>query len=258
MGGILGSSGDTGMGNLFSVFSEDPQDMPGQGLARTDNYRATTASSEYGKLIDDLLAAQPDLLSAEETYGPEFTKARIKNLNLAINGDADTTSIPRLYLQGLRLADPSSAALLDSLTSTATNELALDNQLDPNQTRLIEQSSRASAAARGMGFGPSDAFAETFAKVGAGETLRDKRRANATNIQQLRQLLAQQGMSLATGANWATPSLISNEFAGNLLQNVYSQNQENNRVQAGLETKIGMHQAETWNDWFKTAAGAMI
>lgn len=247
------------MGNPFSVFSEDPQDMPGQGLARvSDNYNSGVASSEYGKLIDDLLAAQPDLLSAEETFGPQFTKTRIKNLDLAIRGDGETTGIPRLYLQGLRLADPTSAALLDSLTSTATNELALDNQLDPAQLRLVEQSGRASAAARGMGFGPSDAFAETFAKVGAGETLRDKRRANALNLQQLRQLLAQQGMSLATGANWATPSLISNEFAGNLLQNVYSQNQENNRVQAGLETKIGMHQADTWNDWFKTAAGAMI
>lgn len=222
----------------FGMFENDPQDLPGQGLARADNYNPAVANSEYTQLLKSYLAGMPDMLAAETTYGPEFTKARIKNLNLAINGDADTTSIPRLYLQGLRLADPSSAALLDSLTSTATNELALDNQLDPAQLRLVEQSSRASAAARGMGFGPSDAFAETFAKVGAGETLRDKRRANALSLQQLRQLLAQQGMSLATGTNWASPSLITNEWAGSALQNVYGQNQANNRTTSQNETEL--------------------
>jgi hypothetical protein len=245
-----------GCGNIFSVFQENPQDMPGQGLARTDNYRSTTANGEYQALLKSYLAGLPTAVQAEEEFGPKSSAARLKSLDTTLSGNSETAGVSKIYLDALRLADPESAKLLDSLTATATSELALDNQLDPNQLRQVEQSGRASAAARGMGFGPSDAFAESFAKLGYGENLRDKRRGSALDLAKLRLALAARPADMATSASMSVnPNLISSDQMFGVLNNVYGQNQQNNRTQSGLETQVGMQQAEIWNDWGKTAAG---
>lgn len=246
------------MGNPVNVFSEDPQGMPGQGLARTDNYRGGTADAEYQQLMRSYLKGLTPALDAEEQFGSKFSAARLKSLDTTLSGNSETAGVSKLYLDALRAADPQAAALLDSLTQTATSDLALDNQLDPNQTRLVEQSSRASAAARGLGFGPGDAFNETLAKVGYGDQLRDKRRGTALTLAQLRLALAKGPADIATGASMSQdPSIINSDKMFNVLNNVYAQNQQNNRVQSGLETQVGMHQADIWNDWLKTGVGAM-
>jgi hypothetical protein len=244
-----------GCGNIFSVFQEDPQDMPGQGLARTDNYRNTTADGEYQSLLKSYLAGLPTAIAAENTYGSQSSAARLKSLQTTLSGNSEQAGVSKVYLDALRLADPESAKLLDSLTSTATSELALDNQLDPNQNRSVEQSGRASAAARGLGFGPNDAFAESFAKLGYGENLRQQRRGSALDLAKLRMALAARPADVATNAAMSVnPNLISSDQMFGVLNNVYGQNQQNNRTQSGLETQVGMQQAEIWNDWGKTAA----
>lgn len=237
-----------GCGDFVSVFQEDPQDMPGQGLARTDNYKTEVAKRDYDALMRQQLAS-------EEELGPQFAAARLAALGETLTGNSTTPGISKLYLDALRLADPESAALLDSLTETASSELALDNQLDPNQLRLVEQSGRANAAARGMGFGPSDAFAESFAKLGAGDALRTNRRNQALTLAQLRQSLAARPLDRATGAFANAPSASTQMF--DTLNSVYGENQMNNRSQAELETKVGMDQADKWNSWASFAAGAI-
>jgi hypothetical protein len=245
------------MGNPFSVFSDDPGQMPGQGLARPDNYKSRIADRDYQTLLTSYYSGLNPALQAERDYGNKFASARLGTLDTTLRGDDQQEGVAALYLQALREADPEAAALMDSLMASASEELALDNQLDPNQTRLVEQAGRASAAARGMGFGPSDAFAETLAKLGVGEQMRDKRRSNALTLAQLRTALAARPADMATSASLSTnPNMTSSEALFGLLNNVYSENQANNRTQAGLETQIGMHQAETWNNWMKTATAA--
>lgn len=247
MGGLMMSGNiGSGSGNLFDVFTEDPNSMPGQGLARTDNYRTHIASRDYEHLIDTLL-------KSERERGPEFAEIRRAQLDETLTGNSETPGISKLYLDALRLADPESAALLDSLTASASSELALDNQLDPSQLRLVEQSGRASAAARGMGFGPSDAFAESFAKLGAGDNLRAGRRNQALTLAKLRQSLAARPADMVTSA-YASATPVSTQMF-DTLNNVYLQNQANNRAQAELETKIGMDQADKWNSWMSMGAG---
>jgi hypothetical protein len=237
-----------GCGDFVDVFSEDPQNMPGQGLARPDNYRSAQATKDY----DALIGTQ---LGSEENLGARFAGARLKSLGTTLGGAGDTPGIAEMYLQALREADPEAAALMDSLMASASQELALDNQLDPNQTRLVEQAGRASAAARGMGFGPSDAFAETLAKLGVGEQMRDKRRSNALTLAQLRTALAARPVDMATSTATSAPAASAQMF--DTLNRVYAENQANNRAQSELETKVGMDQANKWNSWGSFAAGAI-
>ena len=55
-----------------------------------------------------------------------------------------------------------------------------------------------------------------------------------------------------------TSTLLPASAQFQLLAQVYGENQANNRAQAGLETQVGMHQADIWNDWGKTATGAAV
>lgn len=236
------------MGDFFSVFGEDPQNMPGQGLARTDNYKDDVANQQYASLLRQQLASEQEL-------GPQFAATRLKSMDTTLTGNSDQAGFVKQYMQALRLADPDSAALLDTLTESATGEMALDNQMDPSQLRLVEQSGRSSAAARGMGFGPSDAFAESFAKLGYGDQLRDKRRGNALNLAQLRTAIASRPVDLVTQSYAAAPKSSMQMF--DTLNRVYAENQSGNRAQAELETKIGMDQADKWNDGLMMGLGAM-
>jgi len=227
------------MGNPVGMFKKDPQDLPGQGLARADNYNAGSAGAEYRHLLEQYGGGLSTGVGLEETYGPQFAAARLKNLDTTLTGNSDQPGVVQLYLDALRLVDPESFALLDSLTRSASGELELDNQLDPGQTRLVEQSGRASAAARGMGFGPSDAFAESFAKLGYGDALRDKRRGNALNLSTLRRNIAARPADMATDTAMKTnPNMLSSESLMAMLNNVYGQNQENNRHTSTNETQL--------------------
>lgn len=234
------------MANIFSVFNRDPKKMPGQGLASPDYAYADTKNqySQLNRLYSGAL----------DSYLPRIQSARLKGLDTLLMGDGDTAGLSEMYMDSLREADPGSAGLLDTLTADAQSELELGNQLDPAQRRMIEQSTRAGAAARGMGSGPADVWDETFAKTTYGDQVRDKRRSHALTLAQLRQAMAGQPLDMAIRSSL---SLSPEQNMFDSLQHVYGQNQQNARTQAGLETQIGMDQADKWNDWFKVAAAAI-
>jgi hypothetical protein len=236
------------MANWFSVFQNDPKTMPGQGLASPD-YSYDDTKNQYNQLLG---LYNKGLAS----YGGRLAAGRNTMFDATLNGRNGAPGVTRLYLDAIRDADPEAAGLLDRLTRTADQELALDNRLDENQNNLIEQSVREGSAARGLGYGPNDVYQEMLQKLGYGDQLRDKRRANAMNLTGYRQGMASRPVDMVTQSTFSQ-SPEQNMFGS--LMNVYGQNQENARVKAGLETKIGMHQADVWNDWFKTAAqGAMM
>lgn len=233
------------MANPFDVFKSNPKKMPGQGLASPDfDYQGQ--SLQYQSLLDQY---QRGL----DSHSQGLATGNLRTLQTILNGTGDQAGASKLYLDAIRNADPENARLMDTLTGQATSDLALDNRLDPSQIRMVEQSSRAGAADRGLGYGPNDLFAEQFAKLGYGDQLRDKRRNAALTLQQLRQSLAMKPADIAIQTQL---SQSPEQNMWNTLNNTYAQNAENSRTQASLETKIGMDQAEKWNGWFKVAAGA--
>lgn len=232
--------------------------MPGQGLARADNYNPTPNAAEYGWLMDMYGGQLPKALATEQSMGPQFAQARTDTLDAALNGLNGQPGLESTYLSAVRGGDPQSAALSDTLATAATNDLALDNRLDPNQQHAMEQNVRTGQAARGMGYGNTDVFQEMMMKSGYGDQLRQQRRGFADLIQQQRQSLAATPANMATQTSTATnPNLMDPQNMWRMLAQTYGENQQNNRQTAELETKIGMDQANKWNDWLKMAAGAM-
>lgn len=235
------------MANLFSVFNSNPSKMPGQGLASPD-FNPEQQSQQYDWLLQEYR-------NGLNNYGQDIGASQNAMLETRLNGRGGAPGVVATYLKSIRQADPQAASLLDSLTQTANQELALDNRLDANQINQLEQSSRAGSAARGLGYGPSDVYEEMLAKMGYGEQLRQQRRGNALGLAQYRTGLAQRPTDMATQISL---SQSPEQNMWNALLTTYSQNQANAREKAQLETQIGMHQAGIWNDWFKTAAGAMV
>lgn len=252
-------------GNTLSVFQEDPQDMPGQGLARTDNYRSTTATGEYNALIDTMLGQQNTLLDAEGRYKPQYIAQDAANTKQALGANLDLVGQYLPQIQQLRRnADPQATQLQDLVMQQAIEEMLAGGNLTPAQQRAVQQNSRAAFAARGMG-GTNAALAdELLAQYDLGEQTKAARRQFAMSALGLNQNLSagytpQDWLSFATSAGrTAGSTLLPAAAQVSLLGSVFAENQLNNRVQAGLETQIGMHQADIWNDWGKTATGASI
>lgn len=252
-------------GNTLSVFQEDPQDMPGQGLARTDNYRSTTATGEYNSLIDTMLGQQNTLLDAEGRYKPQYIAQDAANTKQALGANLDLVGQYLPQIQNLRRnADPQATQLQDLVMQQAIEEMLAGGNLTPAQQRAVQQNSRAAFAARGMG-GTNAALAdELLAQFDLGEQVKGTRRQFAMNALGLNQNLSagytpQDWLSFATSAGRTAGSTILPAAAQfQLLAQVYGENQANNRAQSQLETQVGMHQADIWNDWGKTATGASI
>lgn len=115
-------------------------------------------------------------------------------------------------------ANPQMYSLLGNLNTQALNDLALGNQLSPDQMRLMQQTSRAGDAARGLGFGPADVYRETMMQQGYGDQLQQQRRQFAAQMfgldQGQQQSEASQAMNLlGQNANGVTNS---NPMAGML------------------------------------------
>lgn len=91
----------------------------------------------------------------------------------------DVSTLGPEMREALRRSDPDSAALLDLLSGTATDDLALGASLNPSESRNIAQASRAGQSARGMGFGPNDNFEEALTSLNYGRELQDRRRGYA-------------------------------------------------------------------------------
>lgn len=263
MSGNLTSGG----GNMFDVFTEDPNSMPGQGLARTDNYRTHIADRDYGALIDTYLSAenQDQILAAEQKYKPQYIQQDLANTEQALEGNLDLVGEYLPQIEATRRAtDPAAARLNDLLLQQAIEEVMAGSNLTPAQQRDAQQRSRVAMAARGMGGSNAALADELLAQFDLGEQLKGGRRSFAMNALGLNQNLRQGStpqdwLSFATGGGrTATATVLPFSVQAGLLSAVFAENQLNNRVQAGLETQIGMDQADKWNEWGQMGAGAAM
>lgn len=79
-------------------------------------------------------------------------------------------------------ATPESTAIYDELNRQASEELHAGSTLTPSMRRELEQYTRAGAAARGFGYGPSDLTSEVMTLGSAGEELKGRRRGFAQDV----------------------------------------------------------------------------
>lgn len=254
-------------GNTLSVFQEDPQDMPGQGLARTDNYSDVSTAQKYSGLTKTFTDAetQQRILDFESRFKPQYIDQSLANTNRALGGTLDTVGQYLPQLDTLRRStDPAAAALTDLLLQQATSDVQAGSSMNAGQLRSAQQASRAAMAARGMNGTNAAVADEILRQFDLGENLKQSRRQFAMNALGLNQQLnagwtPQSWLQFAQGAgNAAAPTLLPVGAQIDWLSQIYGQNEANNRAQAQLETAIGQQQAEIWNDWGKTATGASI
>jgi len=101
------------------------------------------------------------LIALMQQYGPEA--AAIQNQLAAQQYEADIANVERLApasRRALEAADPLTAALLAKKNALAMERLENPYGITPAEERLLRQNSREAAAARGLGYGPNDAYNE--------------------------------------------------------------------------------------------------
>jgi hypothetical protein len=254
-------------GNPFEVlYSSDPKNMPGQGLAQADNYSPDVANWQYGGIVRGFTDPnnQNAILQNEKTYRPQYIEQDLANTGQAMGGNLALLNQYGGQINDTRRSlDPAAWNLNDLMLNQATEDVQAGSNLNAAQQRAAQQSSRAGMAARGMG-GTNQALAdEMLAQFDLGEKLKNERRGFAMNTLAMNKNL-QQGQTpqdwlnmATTVGRTATPGLTPVSAQAAWMNSVYGENQANNRTTAGLETQVGMHQADIWNDWMKTGVGAM-
>ncbi len=132
-------------------------------LAANQQYRPQYADLDIQTLRRGLLGSenQPGLLQTYRDIEPQLTELSAQ----AASGqrERDVADVERLGARAptaLREVDPQAAALEDSLARQAQAALDSGGALDPAITNQVSQQVRAAQAARGMGFGASDASVE--------------------------------------------------------------------------------------------------
>lgn len=145
----------------------------------------------------------PKVYEAEQEYGPKYTLLGLDKIQTALKGDENTPGFFSLYGQARdRFAsqDQDSNELRSLLNSQAKEQLAAGGALDPALLREIQQATRQAQAARGLGFGNSDAFTEAMNVGEAASRRRAQSQAFATNVLGVNQQLNSPLLSLI-GAN---------------------------------------------------------
>ena len=138
------------------------------GLSNLNSFLNGT-NGNNGFLSEYANQVMPALTQAETTAN---TAIRTANLN-------DAAALTPQYIAEENAANPMAAGLLGTLNSNATRDLSYGTQLTPAEQVQMNQSVRGAQAARGMGFGPSDVFAETLADTGFGQQLYQQRQSEA-------------------------------------------------------------------------------
>jgi hypothetical protein len=103
--------------------------------------------------------------------------------------EADISAVEQLgprATAAMRAVNPQQTALLDAITQQSTQDVNSGYNLPPGLQSVVSQSARAGQAARGLGFGPSDAYSESLAQSDAanqwhGQNLDRGMRVAATN-----------------------------------------------------------------------------
>lgn len=182
-------------------------------------------AAETAETLETQIRLAPDIYESEKKFSPLYTDLEVSNSRRALLGEkgtggyldlieeisprsdaltaaqtsrqreADITDVERYgsrATQAFLNADPEQARLRKTLNAQIFEELRAGDQLTPYETRQIEQSVRGSQAARGFGYGNTDAINEAVALYLGGQALKDRRRAAA---------LGMMGMNQATGAD---------------------------------------------------------
>ena len=225
-------------------------------------------STDYQKMLAAYGQGMPELQSIEGQYQPGFTGidlATMQNELLGVNGQpgyldiysqdvaptitgaqtaantatraanlADLNTMGPGAVAGVRALDPGQAALMDSLTKTATGELNLGTQLDPDTTANITNSVRQNWASRGLGASAPAQLSEAMQLYGGGQNLLNTREQEAGSVASLSdslytnpalgyltgtsnapaaaQTLTATGNSAGQGGQYLTPSSVYDMF----------------------------------------------
>lgn len=177
---------------------------------------ARTVSSEGLQTLQGQAAAAPQTLQLESQYRPSYVGLGLGDVSQYMTGSRnadqgllglyqqsvlptatqatsssraaaaqDLTNLAPAAASAARAANPNQYALLDQLTKSASDQLALGSSVDPSTAREVAQGVRAAQASRGMGFGPADVTAEAFARGTRGEALRQSRQGFANQVASL-------------------------------------------------------------------------
>lgn len=95
---------------------------------------------------------------------------------------ADVNNLGPAALAAFQNYDPAQTSLENTLTSQAQSELAAGSNLTPSQLEQDTQYVRAGQAARGLGNGPSDLYAEALTLGNAGQAQLAQRQNFASNV----------------------------------------------------------------------------
>jgi hypothetical protein len=159
----------------------DPFGVGDTGTPNTP--RPGKVGQDYLGLINAYAKGAPTVFNTEEQFKPAYNALNLSELSKSIPALtgflSDNTGKASDIVRNL---NPGQANLMDSLTTSANDQLNAGASLDPQLERLFQQSTRGAQAARGMGFGPSDAFKESLGMTEFGNDLRTQREQFATNV----------------------------------------------------------------------------
>jgi len=153
---------------------------------------------EYLDTLKAEIELAPQRYAMESQYRPKYDQLELQSFNNALFGsggqrglldaytqqigpqlsaldrqasaaqrEADIADVGRLGPQvreSMRALNPEATALLDSLNQQTTSDVQAGYNLPGGLRNVVNQSTRAGQAARGLGYGPSDAYAETLAQ----------------------------------------------------------------------------------------------
>jgi hypothetical protein len=245
---------------------------------------------EWGDTLANERALAGDRFALESQYRPQYDAQNLQSFNTALFGangqggmyDAYQRMAPGLSAldrqassaqrgadvadlqqygpqmrEAARAYDPNQAALLDSLNQQTLGDVQAGYNLPTGLRDVVNQSSRSGQAARGLGYGPADAYAETLAQSGAanqwrGENLNRGMQMAGVNaaandpylamFSQRAQTPGATGSLLGAGSGFGNQSqMVYDRFDPN---NAYAQDLYNTNYNAQAARKIGIGNAQ--------------
>jgi len=150
--------------------------------------------------------------------------------------EADVSDVARLGPQvrsAMRGLNPEQTALLDSLNTQTLSDVNAGYNLPGGLRDVVNQSSRTGQAARGLGFGPSDAYAETLANSEAAHQWRGQNLDRGMQMAGINAATQSDPWMAILGRSASTPSsamgfLGQGQNFGGQSQSVYSRFDPNN------------------------------
>jgi hypothetical protein len=148
----------------------------------------------------------------------------------AAQREADIADVARLGPQAreaMRAINPEQTALLDALNQQTLGDVQAGYNLPSGLRDVVSQSARSGQAARGLGFGPSDAYAETLAQSESAHQWRNQNLARGMQMAGLNAATQTDPWMAIIGRQATTPSAASGllgqgQAMGGQSQGIYS------------------------------------